>query len=210
MRRNVAAVALSACALLVASACGSTVKQQTAIVSDGTDGAGSAELGELGGASTSDGSEGGPGGASTSATGGSGGSTGAGTAGPGGAGPAGKQTTRTTKSGTKQAAPVKAGALHIGIVYMTSSDQAISTVGGSGSVVDFKRAYGALIADLEERGGLLGRRVVAHFRAFDSYGDGATQEQAMCTYFTERSEEHTSELQSLAYLVCRLLLEKKK
>src|SRR6266404_9279621 len=30
-----------------------------------------------------------------------------------------------------------------------------------------------------------------------------------CTTAT-RSEEHTSELQSLAYLVCRLLLEKKK
>src|SRR2546423_2996391 len=28
--------------------------------------------------------------------------------------------------------------------------------------------------------------------------------------FMLRSEEHTSELQSLAYLVCRLLLEKKK
>src|SRR2546425_9616184 len=28
--------------------------------------------------------------------------------------------------------------------------------------------------------------------------------------FLTRSEEHTSELQSLAYLVCRLLLEKKK
>src|SRR5687767_15330952 len=28
--------------------------------------------------------------------------------------------------------------------------------------------------------------------------------------FDRRSEEHTSELQSLAYLVCRLLLEKKK
>src|SRR5687767_15330605 len=28
--------------------------------------------------------------------------------------------------------------------------------------------------------------------------------------FANRSEEHTSELQSLAYLVCRLLLEKKK
>src|SRR2546425_9399098 len=27
---------------------------------------------------------------------------------------------------------------------------------------------------------------------------------------SKRSEEHTSELQSLAYLVCRLLLEKKK
>src|SRR2546423_15124692 len=29
-------------------------------------------------------------------------------------------------------------------------------------------------------------------------------------FSTGRSEEHTSELQSLAYLVCRLLLEKKK
>src|SRR2546425_1292077 len=28
--------------------------------------------------------------------------------------------------------------------------------------------------------------------------------------YDKRSEEHTSELQSLAYLVCRLLLEKKK
>src|SRR2546425_4101930 len=30
------------------------------------------------------------------------------------------------------------------------------------------------------------------------------------TNLRKRSEEHTSELQSLAYLVCRLLLEKKK
>src|SRR2546425_1806589 len=30
------------------------------------------------------------------------------------------------------------------------------------------------------------------------------------TSVSSRSEEHTSELQSLAYLVCRLLLEKKK
>src|SRR3712207_7224281 len=30
------------------------------------------------------------------------------------------------------------------------------------------------------------------------------------TYTTDRSEEHTSELQSRQYLVCRLLLEKKK
>src|SRR5687767_15553272 len=29
------------------------------------------------------------------------------------------------------------------------------------------------------------------------------------SFATSRSEEHTSELQSLAYLVCRLLLEKK-
>src|SRR3989441_6856931 len=32
----------------------------------------------------------------------------------------------------------------------------------------------------------------------------------LLTAYCLRSEEHTSELQSLAYLVCRLLLEKKK
>src|SRR5687767_15300633 len=36
----------------------------------------------------------------------------------------------------------------------------------------------------------------------------ASSTSASCT--PTRSEEHTSELQSLAYLVCRLLLEKKK
>src|SRR5687767_15388436 len=40
--------------------------------------------------------------------------------------------------------------------------------------------------------------------------------RSMCAYLdrcprcSTRSEEHTSELQSLAYLVCRLLVEKKK
>src|SRR5438045_6220890 len=42
-----------------------------------------------------------------------------------------------------------------------------------------------------------GKTVIQHI--YDSHYDGA-----------ERSEEHTSELQSLRHLVCRLLLEKKK
>src|SRR5947199_921240 len=33
---------------------------------------------------------------------------------------------------------------------------------------------------------------------------------AIIYFYTTRSEEHTSELQSLRHLVCRLLLEKKK
>src|SRR2546423_10265382 len=37
-----------------------------------------------------------------------------------------------------------------------------------------------------------------------------SQSMKRSPYLTGRSEEHTSELQSLAYLVCRLLLEKKK
>src|ERR1041384_8788656 len=35
------------------------------------------------------------------------------------------------------------------------------------------------------------------------------EREAPHEFAVERSEEHTSELQSLAYLVCRLLLEKK-
>src|SRR5687767_10719299 len=38
----------------------------------------------------------------------------------------------------------------------------------------------------------------------------ATPKRCSSSTTTIRSEEHTSELQSLAYLVCRLLLEKKK
>src|SRR2546425_6678941 len=38
----------------------------------------------------------------------------------------------------------------------------------------------------------------------------STRFPAPCSSRATRSEEHTSELQSLAYLVCRLLLEKKK
>src|SRR2546425_8799650 len=45
-------------------------------------------------------------------------------------------------------------------------------------------------------------------------GQGDTSHHAFadarCSSCCQRSEEHTSELQSLAYLVCRLLLEKKK
>src|SRR2546425_7478901 len=51
----------------------------------------------------------------------------------------------------------------------------------------------------EHQGGAEGLADVA------SHNDGEIGEAPL-----DRSEEHTSELQSLAYLVCRLLLEKKK
>src|SRR2546425_3860249 len=40
--------------------------------------------------------------------------------------------------------------------------------------------------------------------------DAPVADRDVLTAPADRSEEHTSELQSLAYLVCRLLLEKKK
>src|SRR2546423_7349206 len=57
------------------------------------------------------------------------------------------------------------------------------------------------------------------FRSFDPqpvyviergpHADAARDVRRPRFEFVRRSEEHTSELQSLAYLVCRLLLEKK-
>src|SRR2546425_8731060 len=59
------------------------------------------------------------------------------------------------------------------------------------------------ILNFEDR---FGRDVIANFVA--EYASGRTP--IPCVRCNSRSEEHTSELQSLAYLVCRLLLEKKK
>src|SRR5205823_5615492 len=46
--------------------------------------------------------------------------------------------------------------------------------------------------------------------ALEHRGAGAQIHLGLARAGRPRSEEHTSELQSLAYLVCRLLLEKKK
>src|SRR5258707_10423462 len=49
------------------------------------------------------------------------------------------------------------------------------------------------------------------FRSEKDYGQTSRSEFSPCNAARgERSEEHTSELQSRQYLVCRLLLEKKK
>src|ERR1041384_5439072 len=49
------------------------------------------------------------------------------------------------------------------------------------------------------------------FRSHAQLGEGERRQRRRARRLQHhRSEEHTSELQSLAYLVCRLLLEKKK
>src|SRR2546425_7621232 len=60
-----------------------------------------------------------------------------------------------------------------------------------------RRQGGDRMRARRERGALGSR--ATHRHSFQQQGAGG-----------QRSEEHTSELQSLAYLVCRLLLEKKK
>src|SRR2546425_8582922 len=55
-----------------------------------------------------------------------------------------------------------------------------------------------------------GDKSISHRAALlGALAEGVTEIHG-CLEAEDRSEEHTSELQSLAYLVCRLLLEKKK
>src|SRR3712207_8320227 len=57
----------------------------------------------------------------------------------------------------------------------------------------------------------MGLAAAALYVACVMNGENKTQKDvAEAAGVTERSEEHTSELQSRQYLVCRLLLEKKK
>src|SRR5438445_4298111 len=59
----------------------------------------------------------------------------------------------------------------------------------------------------------MGRKGTAH-RQHDGDPDGGAERRELLMFRnmmkSKRSEEHTSELQSRQYLVCRLLLEKKK
>src|SRR3712207_7732833 len=62
------------------------------------------------------------------------------------------------------------------------------------------------------RANAFGRYDSSAMRSFQSWNGAAPDSRGTSSVhgFSRRSEEHTSELQSRQYLVCRLLLEKKK
>src|SRR2546425_2072731 len=76
-------------------------------------------------------------------------------------------------------------------------------------IIDHAEARFAIVEDQEQVDKLLGLRARCPRLETIVYDDprGLRAYRDSCLL---RSEEHTSELQSLAYLVCRLLLEKKK
>src|SRR5437016_11420493 len=82
------------------------------------------------------------------------------------------------------------------------SDGRVRRYGGAGEAPDLRQGGGAAARVRVVRGG-----------AVDSGGGHLHPQDSQCgaaRESTARSEEHTSELQSLTNLVCRLLLEKKK
>src|SRR5438445_1667038 len=83
---------------------------------------------------------------------------------------------------------------------MPTADVIVLGLGAMGSAAAYHLARrGVRVAGIEQY-------TPAHDRG-SSHGRSRIIREA---YFEHRSEEHTSELQSRQYLVCRLLLEKKK
>src|SRR2546425_9738019 len=68
-------------------------------------------------------------------------------------------------------------------------------------------ATGAVVPDVQVTATNIGTNIS---RQVTTGSDGSFEFLNLPIGDYKRSEEHTSELQSLAYLVCRLLLEKKK
>src|SRR2546425_9149989 len=68
---------------------------------------------------------------------------------------------------------------------------------GGGFCIEIDRSFSGDFRKAEQTCALAGRRLCRRGR------------RSARPFGSRRSEEHTSELQSLAYLVCRLLLEKK-
>src|SRR5205814_6922498 len=79
------------------------------------------------------------------------------------------------------------------------------------AIVLFCAAFAPLLTTYEVDGqDVLDRRLPPIWTKWTEPDSAATPEHILGTDNLGRSEEHTSELQSLRHLVCRLLLEKKK
>src|SRR3989441_2658921 len=74
----------------------------------------------------------------------------------------------------------------------------------------FRSVGGNVVAEPQERRHQLAAVRHQHQRRRQVVRDAVHRHAVERARDVGRSEEHTSELQSLAYLVCRLLLEKKK
>src|SRR5437762_13935758 len=100
-----------------------------------------------------------------------------------------------------------AGGHHPAVVDAPSEDAALAAACRSGDLRAYERLYAMHGARMKN----LARNVLGNpIDAEDAEQETFLKVHRSIASFRGRSEEHTSELQSPMYLVCRLLLEKKK
>lgn len=177
--------------LLLLAACGSTVPMQQ--VQDagvdaglgGADGEGVTTGTAEDAAAGADG--GGAGGESSGATAVGTGGGGAGGAARAGSGNRTTATTRGSGSGsTGSARGVSDKEIKIGIEYAVDAGAVVSAFGAKGvSSGDWKVEFQIVVDDINERGGVLGRKLVPVWQGYRFEGDWPTQEQAACERFTK-------------------------
>lgn len=113
-------------------------------------------------------------------------------------GPAGSGGTRPGAPGAPaagaQGAGVTAKEIFIGITYTSNGDAANAAVGAAISRGDERKNSQAVIDQINERGGVAGRKLVAVFHAYDAQSSepNESQDQAACATFTEDKRVYAS------------------
>jgi hypothetical protein len=203
-------VLIAAASLLSTVACGSTVQQTGAqaaldagtVATDGGTAPGGDGLGVAGsgpgaaggvsapGLATGAGSSGGT--AGSAFTGRSGGGAPDASAGAAGGAAAGGSGTRpgpvvAPVAGGKNGPGVTAKEIFIGIAYTANGDQANAALGAAISRGDERQNARAVIDDINEKGGVAGRKLVPVFHGYDAQSTetSASQDQAACATFTQ-------------------------
>lgn len=204
-RARTAAVLL---AVVTLAGCGSTVDPRTeateavaGLPAQGGDGlsapvgppSGDASPGVPGGPARSSGATSGPGtgssGGGSSSGGFSGGSGSSGTS-TGSGGFSGGSSSSGSSSGrasVRHGIGVTAKEIFVGLTYTSDAEQANRSIGVDVSQGDTKANAEAIIADINERGGVAGRKLVPIFHAYEAQSSktDAQQDQEACARFTE-------------------------
>src|SRR5262245_38007561 len=113
-------------------------------------------------------------------------------------------------------APLLAEIFRASIEELTGEDYSATQQEAWASMADDEVAFAARLADALTLLGTIDGSPVGFASLADAeridmlYVHPAAAGRGVGTMLIDRSEEHTSELQSLRHLVCRLLLEKKK
>src|SRR3712207_6067824 len=122
-----------------------------------------------------------------------------------------EEAVRLTEETGQQAAGARGGALRAALAGVRGEAEEAEVLAAEVERVMLPKRMSAVLVDVQLARGLtalgIGRYVEAYehlIRPFE-HGDPAWHALRRCWAIGDRSEEHTSELQSRQYLVCRLL-----
>lgn len=86
-------------------------------------------------------------------------------------------------------AGVTVDSIKLGFIVVSNNDRLLSNYGVQGGAIgDTKDQVNAVVNDLNARGGILGRKVIADIRVWDATGNAEAQHNQFCAGFTQDSK----------------------